>query len=158
MKYIKKFESEKQFREIDLQQLWDDINTYHMKLFDTPMHTDMYFYNRVLKPLLIGKEIEFHRVVNRFDDEVSYGLNGKVKEIEIKDSKNNISKEIIGHCYSKKNDTIGYVLARINTNMFDKSIKKSQIIKIYNSEELEIENKIHNIKKAEKYNTEKYNL
>ncbi len=43
---FKIFESENQFREVDLQLLWDDITrNYYTKIFDKPMHLDYYFYS-----------------------------------------------------------------------------------------------------------------
>ena len=161
MKYIKYFESENQFREIDLQLLWDDINKYHTKLFDRPVHTHMYFYSR-LKQLLLDKEIEFNRVVNRFDNEVLYNFNGKVKEVKY-DTKDDIYKTIVVELYKDKGkypqyrnrDNDAYVLGTIDNHMFnkkDQQNKKPLIVKIYNSDKIEIEEKIDLLKIEDSYN------
>ena len=76
MKYLKHFESSKQFREVDIQKLWDDFIKYREELFPGEKFTgdqfnDTYdllskFFNRnILYPLLINKEVEFHKTKKR---------------------------------------------------------------------------------------------
>lgn len=163
MKYLKYFESEHQFREVDLQLLWDDLNYYQFELFDKPKHTDYFFYNQILKPLLLDKEIEFLRAVHPYDKEVTYGDSGKVKEIKVIDThKFGNLKKIIVNLYPKKEkyprvrarDTASWIIAEIDSTVYfpKKKIKKPIIIKIYNSELLEIENKLELLKNKNKYN------
>lgn len=150
---FKIFESERQFREVDLQLLWDDItHNYRTKLFDKPMHLDNYFLN-VLKKLLLNKEIEFKRAEHPFDGEVIYGLSGKVISVDFfDDSFNYIIKHISvilnvpnAHAeYSKC--ALGDISNNFNFN------RRPLIIKIYDSEELEIEKKIEFLRDANKYN------
>jgi hypothetical protein len=55
MKYIKLFEKNKQFREVDLQLPYDDFIKYSDKIFDNrQMFLVPYFENLILKPLLVG--------------------------------------------------------------------------------------------------------
>jgi hypothetical protein len=154
MKYIKTYENSLQYREVDLQQIWDDINKYHSRLFDKPMHTDMYFHNQVLKPLLLDKEVEFNRFSD-FGGEPYYDRKGKVEKIDFNDY--TMTKEIAVKLHSKnkfptKRKRAEITLARIINNMFSKKEKEPQMVKIYNSEPLEIENKIQLLKDTDKYN------
>lgn len=147
---FKIFESEKQFREIDLQLLWDDITrNYYSKLFDKPVHLDMYF-NSVLKKLLLNKEIEFKRAVHPYDGAIIYGLSGMVEYVELKnDSHNYLIRPIIILLDNGKNKD-KYEIGNISCNYnFD---RKPLIVKIYDSEELPIEKEINLLKDTNKYN------
>lgn len=168
MKYLRFFESvgiietNNQFREVDLQLLWDDLNHYQFKLFDSHKHIDSYF-SKLLEQLLLNKEIEFLRSIHPYDKEVSYGESGKVKEIDIADNPIKETKEIIGSLYEIKysrsgkyyvEDTEAWILAKIDSsvNYPNRKVKKPIIIKIYDSDLSDIEKQIDLLKMTEKYN------
>jgi hypothetical protein len=144
---FKIFESENQFREVDLQLLWDDITrNYYTKIFDKPMHLDYYFYS-TLKKMLLGKNIEFNRVTNKwFDTEPFYNFNGKVEDVEFKDDSYNY---LIKYIIILLDDGKKYNLKISNNYNFE---RKPVFVKIYDSEELEIEEKINLLKNTDKYN------
>jgi len=147
MKILKFFESVKQYREVDLQLLWDDITrNYYSKLFDKPVHLDMYF-NNFLRKLLLNKDIELGRVTNKyFDTESFYNFKGKVEDIEFKDDSHNY---LIKHIIISLNDGNKYNLDISNNYNFS---RKPVIVKIYDSQELEVEEKINLLKNTGKYN------
>jgi len=145
MKYIKTYEDiNTQFREVDLQLLCDDILKYR-KTLSTLEQTELYFYNNVLKPLLLNKNIEFRRAVSPIDGEAIYGFGGKVKEIIRDNSLTNMDRFII----SLYNKEYKYILGDI---LYYNDTNKKLIVKIYDSEELEIEKEIDLIKSTNKYN------
>jgi hypothetical protein len=142
---FKLFESERQFREVDLQQLWDDLtHNYYSKLFDKPMHTDMFFHS-LLKRMLIGKDIEFNRVENRFDGEVLYNFSGKIEDVEFVDE-----TLIKGFILVLNEGETKYLLTINNKYSFERT--RPVIVKIYDSEESEIEKKLNFLKTMNKYN------
>lgn len=147
MKILKFFESVKQYREVDLQLLWDDITrNYYSKLFDRPVHLDMYF-NSFLTKLLLNKDIELSRVTNKyFDTEPFYNFKGKVEDIEFKDDSHNY---LIKHIIISLDDGNKYNLDISNNYNFS---RKPVIVKIYDSQELEVEEKINLLKNTGKYN------
>lgn len=147
MKILKFFESVKQYREVDLQLLWDDITrNYYSKLFDKPVHLDMYF-NSFLTKLLLNKDIELSRVTNKyFDTESFYNFKGKVEDIEFKDDSHNY---LIKHIIISLDDGNKYNLDISNNYNFS---RKPVIVKIYDSQELEVEEKINLLKNTGKYN------
>lgn len=168
MKYLRFFESigiigtSNQFREVDLQLLWDDLNYYQFKLFDKQKHIDFYFH-KLLEQLLLNKEIEFIRSIHPYDKEVSFGESGRVKEIDIVDNPIEKTKKIIGNLYEVRysrhgiyqtEDTEAWILAKIDSsvNYPDKKVKKPIIIKIYDSDLSDIEKQIDLLKMTEKYN------
>jgi hypothetical protein len=139
---FKLFESDRQFREVDLQLLWNDLTKkYYSKLFDKPIHIDIFFHS-LLKKMLIGKDIEFNRVKNRFDDEILYNFSGKIENIQYVDE--NLVKGFI----LILNDGDTEYLLTINNNSSEKPV----MVKIYDSEELEIEKKVNFLKDMNKYN------
>lgn len=145
---FKIFESKRQYREVDMQQLWDDItNKYYSKLFDKPIHTQMFFHNKVLNPLLLNKTVEFKRAEHPYDGDVIYGLSGEVKNISFED---NSSNYLIRPIIVVLEDNKKYILGNINNNRFQKA--EPLLVKIYDSEELEIEKKINLLKDTDKYN------
>ena len=146
---FKIFESESQYREVDLQQLWDDIiNKYYSKIFDKPVLTHLYFQNVVLKPLLLFKNIEFKRAEHSYDGDIIYGLSGKVEDVKFKyDSFNYLIK----HIFVVLEDGQEYHLGNINNN-FNFNDKRPLIVKIYDVEETEIEKKLNLLKDSDKYN------
>ena len=157
--YIKKFELLESFREVDLQLLYEDYMKYRNKLGTTPLYgpIDMTkvimiyeFKPKILEPLLIGKKIEFHRSQSPIDDEIRYGHWGIVEKIEeiILEQYNKKFKIII----SLKNEKELFILTRIHAYIDKNSNNCNKIIKIYNSEELEIEKDINILKDTMKYN------
>ena len=152
-KNFKIFESEEQYREVDLQQLWNDMFTnYYSKLFDKPVFNDAYFHS-FLRKLLLEKDVEIQRGISRIDGEVHYGNSGKVEEVNFYDY--TLQKVITVKFYKKqdlplKRARTEHIIARID-NEINKN-KTSQIVKIYNSEPLEIEKKIQELKTIDKYN------
>ena len=164
MKYLKYYEytiedEPQNFREVDLQLLWDDLNYYQFKLFDKPKHIDNFYLHQILIPLLLNKNVEFLRSIHHYDKEISYGMNGKIENINISDGLEQFDKfkSILANL---ENDPNTWILAKIDGSgiKFDPSKniirkdKKPAIIKIYNSEPLEIEDKILSLKSSEKYN------
>lgn len=150
MKYLKYFESSRQFREVDLQGIWDNIQKFYNDIIgnDRPVLIDSWYYNKILIPLLQDKEIEFKRAIHPADKEVIYGHFGRVNTIKMKDD--NKFKDIHVTLYSDKNL---YVLGTIDILQWMTNIGKKQlIVKIYDSEPLEIENKLELLKNKEKYN------
>ena len=137
MKHLKYFESKKQFREIDLQLLWDDLVKYQLDLFDSPINStdkNVAFESIIIK-LIQNKEISFHRAKHPYDDEITYAYTGRVKSIRIDIDNSYRDKKIIISLYGSKDL---YILATIVCD----NLNNEEIIKIYNSEELEIEKKI----------------
>jgi len=152
MKYLKYFESERQFREVDLQAIWDNIQKFYSSIIgnDRPVLVDAWFYNKILIPLLQDKEIEFRRAIHPYDSEVIYGLSGRVKKITVTDS--NTTKYIRVSLYGDL-QTGTSILGSIDTVQWMKNEKnKSLIIKIYDSEPLEVENKMKYLSMESKYN------
>lgn len=139
MKYLKYFESEKQFRVVDLQQLWYDLqqlwNDDYFKLFS--INSNIAFYS-TLNELLLNKFVEFQN--NRV-----YAKKGYVKEVKSLDY--TLTKEI----YVRLNEQVEFEwLATLQNDRNKKN--KTQIVKIYDSEPLEIEDKINKLKAFYKYN------
>lgn len=162
MKYLKKFENKKQFREVDLQQLYDDFKYFENKLIltysnqYTPLgNFRLLFMKHVLIPLLLDKEIEFHKTISPLDDEVRWGFFGRVKNIGIKFQEDQIL--ITVDLYDNKKNLILAYLTKIEKNL---KKKKSTMVKIYNSEETDFEKTISELKFIEKLEKEqsKYNL
>jgi hypothetical protein len=156
MKYLKLFESERSFREIDLQQLYDDLIKYGGRLFSKPVHLDVYFDKRVLNPLFVDKDIEFRRIVNPIDQEVSYSYKGKVSKIDMYDESN--LKTITVNLYKNENfrnfsEDLKYILAKI---YFSERLKKPQIIKIYDCGIIPFEENLEQLKMED--DAERYNL
>jgi hypothetical protein len=152
MKYLKYFESERQFREVDLQGIWDGIQKYYKDIIgvDRPVLVDSWYYNRILIPLLQDKEIEFKRAVHPADKEVIYGHSGRVQTIKMKDD--NRFKNVMVSLYSDKNIN-QYILGSIDTAQWMGNMgQKTLIVKIYDSEPLEIEDKLKYISMQLKYN------
>ena len=151
MKYIKYFESERQFREVDLQGIWDGVQKYYNDIIGAGklVLMDAWYYNKILIPLLQDKEIEFKRAVHPADKEVIYGHSGRVQTVKLQDT--NRFKNVTASLYSHK-DT--YIIGTIDTAqwMTANEKKKELIIKIYDSEPLEIENKLDLLKNTDKYN------
>jgi len=158
MKFLKHFESEKQFREVDLTELFNNYIKYkymskenYLKLKDP----DVYFWNseynriskdfndNVLNPLLLNREIEFLRAVHPYDDEVIYGSSGRVKDIRI-DKEYSMIYYIV-YLYDEKNAFYLLKIPRFNR-------PEPTIVKIYNSESISIEDEITLYINAEKYN------
>lgn len=142
---FKIFESERQFREVDLQLLWNDLVKYQLYLFDSPTHIDAAFES-IISKLIQDKEISFHRAKHPYDDEITYAYTGRVKNIRV-DIKNRYQdKKIIITLYGS---TEMYILTTIHLSFYH---EQNSIVKIYNSEELEIEKKIELVKSTTKYN------
>ena len=110
---------------------------------------DSWYYNRILLPLLEDKEIEFKRAVHPYDKEVIYGFSGRVQTVKLHDTSR--FKNITVSLYSDKET---YIIGTIDTAqwMTANEKKKELIIKIYDSEPLEIETKLNLLKNKYKYN------
>jgi len=143
MKYLKYFESERQFREVDLQEIWDNVHTYSNDIINGRVYMDNWFCDKILEPLLLDKEIEFKRAIHPADKEVIYGHAGRVKSVRLQVYEG--IKSVIVSLYS--NNKFEYILGPIGN-----AKNKPLIIKIYDSEPLEIENKLDLLKNADKYN------
>jgi hypothetical protein len=157
MKFLKYFEGKiaykrpnemdsRPFREIDLAKFWGFINDLDfMKIYydeyNEEWKSPKKFFHLMLQTMLVDKEIEFHRIVNPIDSEISYNFAGRVKSVFVRD-------EIVVDLYD---DNTRYVL----THFYAGKIK-STIIKIYNSEITEIEQKLEDIEM--KLDAKKYNL
>jgi len=141
MIYLKTYENEfkKQSREVDLQQLWDDLMKYGGKLFDVPVLLDYHYSNSLIPKLLQDKEVEFASIY--------YGespIMGRINNISIIDT----SKNPIFINVSLYDNGI-HQLARIYN--WEHKEKCPQVIKIYNSEELPIEKKIRFLKSINRF-------
>ena len=150
MKYLKYFESERQFREVDLQGIWDGTQKYYNDIIGSGklVLMDAWYYNRILRPLLEDKEIEFKRAVHPYDKEVIYGFSGRVQTVKLHDTSR--FKNITVNLYSDKET---YIMGTIDTAQWMGNMeKKSLIIKIYDSEPLEIEEKLKYLSTESKYN------
>ena len=151
MRYLKYFESQRQFREVDLQEIWDDVQKFYKDIIgvDRIVLMDSWYYNRILLPLLEDKEIEFKRAIHPYDKEVIYGLGGRVQTVKLHDTSR--FKNITVNLYSDKET---YIIGTIDTAqwMTANEKKKELIIKIYDSEPLEIETKLNLLKYKYKYN------
>jgi len=158
MKHLKYFESKRQFREVDLQEIWDSVQINHSVLFDNPVITEAWFYNRILNPLLLDKYIEFRKVIHPYDKEVSYAFSGKVKGIRLMDT--NRFKNIVVSLYPDSNrfldrpKDLNYIIGTIDDSVLynKKYVKSPLIVKIYDSEPLEIESKLDILNIKSKYN------
>ncbi len=150
MKYLKYFESERQFREVDLQGIWDGVQKYYNDIIGAGklVLMDAWYYNKILIPLLQDKEIEFKRAVHPADKEVIYGHSGRVQTVKLQDT--NRFKNVTASLYSDKNT---YIIGTIDATQWMENIKnKTLIIKIYDSEPLEIEERLKYLSMESKYN------
>ena len=158
------FDLKKPYREVDLQMLWDDHKFWHeikdSGLFtpdphsQTPLAPKVYFQD-IIEPLLLNKEIEFGRAEHPYDEEiVNYGFYGRVKELSYNIHYSGGKMKIIVNLYDdNKVDLCAYTLTNIDLHKnFSSSSGKPKIIKIYNSEELEIEKELNLLRNANKYN------
>lgn len=127
MKFLKYFESEEQYREVDLQQLYDDYVKYKTNEEHIWVITKR-FEEDVLDPLLDDKRIQY------FD---SYFF---VRDITLNFDGENV--------YVHLNYYYTYTIQRIIS--YREKIPMS--IKIYDSEETEFEKEIDLLKNTEKYN------
>jgi hypothetical protein len=150
MKFLKIYEDfqQKPYREVDLQELWNFIkdrefmNKYYEAYDDETALTHNSFIEKLLREMLLEKEIAFHRVVNPIDDEVNFVFEGRVKLVWM------TNNPVVALYYHKD----PYYLAKLYNNP---SIKNEQIIRIYNSEITEIEQNFEDIEMrltAKKYN------
>ena len=162
MIYLKTYENEfkKQSREVDLQQLWDDLMKYGGKLFDVPVLLDYHYSNSLIPKLLQDKEVEFASIY--------YGespIMGRINNISIIDTGSNWEKDFYN---VMKKSSIPATTSKnpifINVSLYDNGIhqlariynwehkeKCPQVIKIYNSEELPIEKKIRFLKSINRF-------
>ena len=167
MRYIKTYEFEKrQFREVDLQQLFTDMYELAPYIFPDsfdenfdPKHSNNadffvpYFLESIIKKMIIDKEIEFVKVRHpHFDDEEKYQNAGRVKDvIIIPESTHYIALlELYGDNVRYKIDLFGPIF----------QFKRPKIIKIYNSEKTKMETEIENFRKLDdmKKDAKRYNL
>lgn len=137
---FKIFENKVSYREVDLKQLYKNIFIYRNEL-KFSFHTIQYVFQEILKKLLINKHIQFQRIKNKIDGEVTYNEEGVVQWIKIVE------------------DIIVLKLEN-NKTFFQLSNNNSQIVKIYESVPLDIEIDIHKYEEERKLNHEigKYNL
>lgn len=150
MKYIKYFEYKKQYREVDISKLWEFINDIdNMRMYYSEfgyivdVDSPKVFFQEVLKSMLTDKEIEFNRVVNPIDSEVSYSFCGRVKDVFI------WLGELHVQLYEDSSNI--YNLGKISAGQM-----KETIVRIYNSEITKLEQNIEFIKM--KIDAKKYNL
>ena len=158
MKFLKYFESEKQSREVNLTELFNTYIKFKYMSKSNTLHLtdpDVYFWNsdysnisedfnkNVLLPLLLDKEIEFPKVVHPYDDEVIYSFSGRVKDVRL-DITNRYIYFIV-YLYDEKN---AYHLLTIPWNHKPDSC----IVKIYNSEPIDIEDELNMFLNVTKYN------
>ena len=130
MKFLKYFESEEQYREVDLQQLYYDYVKYKTNE-DHIWIIVKNFKKDVLIPLLMDKDVKIN---GKCEDNYLY-----VRNVNINFNENDIDINI--NYYNLL--TIQRVISTINIPM---------IIRIYNSEETEFEKEIDRLKFTDKYN------
>lgn len=169
MKFLKHFESSKQFREVDLQKLWNDFIEYKKELFPDKIFTGDQFRNEInllsnffciniLNPLLKNKEVEFHKTQSTIDDEVRFGFEGRIRHITIEPSwkQSNQLIVIVDLQREFKEVKLGtlqnVILAKIVLRYSGFITLYPNVVRIYNSLPTEIEDKINMLNNVEKYN------
>lgn len=141
MKFLKYFESKKKSRLVDIASLYNDFIIYRKQLFEPTINLSDKFHKIILEPILLNKDVEFHRVKNKIDGDVTYGFSGKITAVEIK--REGYIMQILVKLYDKPSY---YILVKNLLGL------EPIIVKIYNSEKTEIEKKIELLKDTEKYN------
>jgi len=137
---FKIFENNKNYREVNLKQLYTNMFTYRKELgFQFNMIQNE--FESILKKLLTYKHIEFQRVKNKIDGDITYNEEGIVQWTNVID---------------------GNIIIKIENidTPFQLTEKVSQIVKIYDSEPFNIEIDIdkYNEERKIKEETEKYNI
>jgi len=124
------YESETQYRELDLSNFFKDINKYKQQL-----NLRYGLLMKQVRKMLIGKKVEF------LDDVMRYKTSCTPNEINYNvQTYNNITREFLSiYCIEDK-----------NTRTF--SLDISNFIRIYNSEETAVEKELKILKNVEKYN------
>lgn len=154
--FLKLNENFRKSREIDLQKLWSDFRKYKNQipgLVNTEKWTVLQSYdefiNHVLNPIFKDKEIEFHRSINRFDGEITYGFAGRVSKIHMKTDDNKIL--VLVNLYEHK-DTIIMTKLDFVGNYIINNNSLSTIIKVYDSDMTSMEIFLSTIENVNKYN------
>lgn len=149
MKYLRYFENV-EGREIDLQQLWNDFTKYKKRLSFCNNYEAELNFQHFLDKILSNNYVEFNRVKNRFDDEITYSFEGEVRSVFIskfiKTFKVYVSLYNTGKYPMKRNRNNSYLLADI---MYYST--KPIIIKVY-SDVTKEEEELELLKNTEKYN------
>jgi hypothetical protein len=176
MKYIKTFENVKTYREVDLRELWIDWCKYRSEFRENKFYTKDFSdldewglmgtitdeFSDILSRMILGKVVEWHRTNDIYDDAKRYNFRGKVKEVlKHYDARKSYHQPNSKIEFTAKFDYISiatidddiryesndeYVLLNV------RSSAKSKMIKIYNSEETEIEQQLDMLKAAKLYN------
>lgn len=142
MKHLKYFESEKQFRIIDLQQLYDDFQHFKLELEYSQDNVRNNFVKDVLSPLMLNKEVEFDGYSGEVSSAGLRTLNDKIL----------IIGTLYGHGFDNKL-TIATLDLFTNKNRTDTN---SKTVKIYNCEIIDFEKKVEELKMKE--DAGKYNI
>jgi hypothetical protein len=166
-KYQESVENEKQFREVNLKDLWNDYVKYYKELtnnnilnttnFSNINSWDMkksYFNNMILTTILKNKEVSFNKSTTKYygygDDDVSYSVNGRVEKIII-EYRNIYGHDIIIIIAKLFDEKSGYIMSKFN-KYDDTPGTEKDVVKIYNSQITRIEYEINMLKNKDKYN------
>jgi hypothetical protein len=160
-------ENEKQFREVNLKDLWNDYVKYYKELTNNNILNttnlsninswDMkksYFNNMILTTILENKEVSFNKSTTKYygygDDDVSYSVNGRVEKIII-EYRNIYGHDIIIIIAKLFDEKSGYIMSKFN-KYDDTPGTEKDVVKIYNSQITRIEYEINMLKNKDKYN------
>ena len=168
MKHLKYFENEKQFREINLKDLWNDYMKYKKEIIknDANLKTSNFstlnnwnvgtsyidiFKNILLEPILKNKEIHFQKATNKFYGDTMYSSYGRVKNIIVEQQRDRYGNFEILICVEIFDGNIAYILSRFKENDGTPGTEKD-VVKIYDSQITRIEDEINLLKNTDKYN------
>jgi len=137
---FKIFENNKNYIEIDLKELYKNMFTYRKELgFQFNMIQDE--FRKTIKKLLTNKHVEFQKVKNRIDGDITYNEEGVVQWV---------------------NEVEGNIILKLKNieETFQLAERVSQVIKIYDSEPLSIMILIDKYEEERRFKNEvdKYNL
>ena len=140
---FKIFENNMDYREVDLKQFYKNMFTYRKELGYNFSEIQSMFEYQILPKLLNNKHIEFQKVINPIDSDVTFNEEGVVEWAKLDQSYNTILIKLWD------DDTIWQLTE-----------KASQVVKIYNSKPLDIEIDMDKYEEERRMKKEvdKYNL
>jgi len=145
------FESYKNTREVDLNELYNDMYKYSKELNIYTRNINIEFEYIILSSLIQNKLISFQKVKNPIDDEESYNMTGIVQWYKIHEWNKRIENSKFLLDIQLKDDNNTYRLATQDYgNVFRNAFKPT--ILIHNNHLTDIEKKLNLIKETEKYN------
>lgn len=148
MKILKYFENSamrKPFIEVNIQTLWDKFYD-HFK--NDKISLELLFIREILNPLILDKEIEFHKTKSPIDSEPRFGFHGRVEKYRITTSFPDST--ILVKLYDRKEEIIMMKFQREPGMVYNRRKTFSHVIKVYNS--IDIESKLDMLIDTKKYN------